>query len=61
MLGDFNYFYKMMSVMALDGVTSFLCLKVITNARKCMRHSQSFLGRLKTTYVYTKLGVRINQ
>ena len=37
----------MTSFMALDGVTSFLCLKDITNTRKRMRHSPSIEGILQ--------------
>ena len=35
---------KMMSVMALDSVTSFLHWKDITNTCKCMRHSPTIGG-----------------
>ena len=44
MLADVFCYWKMMSFFALDGVTSFLCLKDITNTRKGMQHSLS-IGR----------------
>ena len=44
MLADVIYCCKMTSVMALDGVTSFLRLKDVTNTCKCMRHSPT-IGR----------------
>ena len=36
----------MASVMALEGETSFLRLKDVTNTRKCMRHSPTIGVRL---------------
>ena len=39
MLADSICNWKMMSFMALDGVTSCLCLKDVTNTRKRMRRS----------------------
>ena len=44
MLADVICNRKMMSFMGLDGVTSFLRLKNITNTRKRMRHSLSIGG-----------------
>ena len=43
-LGDIIYCCQMTPVMALDGVTSFLCLKDVTNTFKCMRHSPTISG-----------------
>ena len=39
MLDDVICYWKMTSFMALDGVTSLLRLKDVTNARKQMRRS----------------------
>ena len=39
MLADVICYWKKRSFMALDGVTSFLCLKGVTNTRKLMRRS----------------------
>ena len=44
MLADVICYCKMMSFMALGGVTSFLCLKDITNTCKLMRHSLTIGG-----------------
>ena len=44
MLADVICYCKMTSVVALDGVTSFLPLKVITNTCKGMRHSPTIGG-----------------
>ena len=44
MLADVICCWKMTSFMALDGVTSFLCFKNVTNTRKPMRRSLS-IGR----------------
>ena len=44
MLPDVICNWKMMSFMALDGVTSFLRLKDVTSTRKRMRHSLSIRG-----------------
>ena len=41
MLADVIYCCKMMSVVALDSVTWFLHLKDVTNACKCIQHSQA--------------------
>ena len=41
MLADVICCWKMMSFIALDGVTSILRLKDVANARKRMRHSLS--------------------
>ena len=41
MLAEVICCWKMTSVMSLDGVTLFLCLKDVTNARKQIRHSLS--------------------
>ena len=46
-LADVNCHCKMMSVMALEGVTSFLYLKDITNTCKRMRHSPT-IGRISS-------------
>ena len=43
-LADVICYCKMSSIMALDGVTSFLRLKDITNLRKRMRRSQRIGG-----------------
>ena len=39
MIADVIDYCKMTSVMAVDGVTSFLRLKDVTNTCKCIRHS----------------------
>ena len=44
MLADVICHCKMMSVMVLDVVTSFLCLKVVTNTCKRMGHSPTIGG-----------------
>ena len=44
MLADVICYWKMTSFMALDGVTSFLSLKDVTNIRKRMRRSLSIGG-----------------
>ena len=44
MLADVICYWKMMSFMTLDGVTSFLHFKYVTNACKRMRRSLS-IGR----------------
>ena len=44
MLADVICYWKMMSFMALDRVTSFLRLKDVTNTRKRMRGSLSIGG-----------------
>ena len=44
MLADVICYWKMMSFMTLDGVTSFLRLKDVANTCKCMRHSLSIGG-----------------
>ena len=41
MLADVICYWKMTSFMVLDGVTSFLLLKDVTNTCKHMRHSLS--------------------
>ena len=43
-LADVNCYCKMMSVVALDGVTSFLRLNDITNTCKHMLHSSTIGG-----------------
>ena len=43
-LADFFCYCKVMSVMALDSVTSFSCLKEVTNTSKRMRHSPTIGG-----------------
>ena len=43
MLADVICYWKMTSFMMLDVVTSFLCLKDITNTCKHMRHMRLFL------------------
>ena len=43
-LADVNCYWKMTSVIALNGVTSFLHLKDITNTCKRMRHSPTIEG-----------------
>ena len=43
-LADVICYCKMMSVMALDGVTSFLFAKDVKNTSKCMWHSQIIGG-----------------
>ena len=47
MLADVFCCWKMTSCIALDGVTSFLRLKDVTNTRKRMRRSQSIGGVLQ--------------
>ena len=42
MLADVFCYWKMTSLMALDGVTSFLRLKDVTNTPKRMRHSLKY-------------------
>ena len=44
MLADVICYCKMTSFMALDGVTSFLRLKDVTNTCKCMSPSSTFGG-----------------
>ena len=44
MLADVICYWKMTSFMALDGVTSFLRLKDVTNTCKHMRRSLSMCG-----------------
>ena len=44
MLVDVIYYCKIMSVMALDGVMSFLRLKDVTNTSKRMQHSPTTCG-----------------
>ena len=44
MLADVNCYWKMTSFMTLDGVTSYLSLKDVTNTCKRMRRSLSFGG-----------------
>ena len=46
-LADVNCYCKMMSVVELDGVTSFLCLKDVTYSCKRMRQSQT-IGRISS-------------
>ena len=43
-LADINGYCKMTLVMALDKVTSFLCLNDVTNTCKCMRCSPTIGG-----------------
>ena len=47
MLADVICYWKTMSFMTLDSVTSFLHLKNVTNACKRMRHSLSIGGVLQ--------------
>ena len=47
-LADVNCYCKMTSLMALDGVMSFLRLKGGTNTCKCMQHSPTFGGMAKS-------------
>ena len=44
MLADVICCCKIMSAMALEGVTAFLCLKEVTNTSKRMQHSPTFGG-----------------
>ena len=44
MLADVICYWKMTSFMALDSVTSFQCLKDVTNIGKRMRRSLSIGG-----------------
>ena len=44
MIADVIYYWKMTSFMALDGVTSFLRLKYVTNTCKRMRRGLSIGG-----------------
>ena len=44
MLADVTCYWKMTSFMTLDGVTSFLRLKDVTNIYKRMRRSLSIAG-----------------
>ena len=43
-IADVICYYKMTSAMALDGVTSFLRWKDVTNTCKCMRHNPLLAG-----------------
>ena len=43
-LADINCYCKMTSVMALDDITSILCLKDDTNTYKRMQHSPTIGG-----------------
>ena len=45
MLADVIYCCKMKSFMSLDGVTSFLRLKEVTNTCKRMRHRPTIGGK----------------
>ena len=47
MLADVICYWKMTSFVTLDGVTSYLRLKDVTNTCKCMRRSLSFGGKLE--------------
>ena len=59
MIADVICYWKMTSFMALDGITSFLRLKDVTNTCKCMRRGLSFGGsssvqrRLKTSNLFS--------
>ena len=53
-LADVNCDCKTTSIVALDGVTSFLGLKDVTYSCKCMRHNPTFGGFLQ--YNGGKLG-----
>ena len=44
MIADVIFYRKMTSFMALDGETSFLCLKDVTDTCKCMQHGLSIGG-----------------
>ena len=64
MLSDVICNWKMTSFLALDGVTSFLRLKDVTNTRKRMRRSLSIGGamveswkKLKTSNVLSSFNV----
>ena len=46
-LADINGYSKMTPVIVLDGVTSFLCLKYVTNTCKRIRHSPT-IGRISS-------------
>ena len=46
-LADINCYCKMTSIVALDGVTSFLRLKDVTYSCKRMRHSPT-IGRISS-------------
>ena len=61
MLAHVICYWKMTSSMALDGVTSFLCLKDVTNAYKCKsKYCREFFSamsenwkKLKTSNVFS--------
>ena len=55
-LADVNCYYKMTSVMALDGVMSFLRLKNVTYSCKRVRHSPT-IGRISSVQ-WWKVGTR---
>ena len=50
MLAVAIYYCKMTSVVALDGVMSFLRLKDVTNTCKCMRHSPTICGNFSVQW-----------
>ena len=58
MLADVIYYCKMMSVMAIDGVTSFLRLKDITNTCKHMGHIPTISGN--SSVQWRKVGKKLN-
>ena len=49
-LAEVNCYCKITSVMALDDVTSLLCMKVVTNTCKLMRHSPA-IGRISSVKI----------
>ena len=51
MLSDDICYCKMKSVMALDGITSFLHLKDVTDSSKHMRHSPILAGILQCNVI----------
>ena len=59
-LVDVNSHCKMMSVMALGGVTSFCCLRDVTNTCKLMRNSSTRVnvGTFGHSRVQLSLGTR---
>ena len=57
MLADIICCWKMTSFMGLDGVTSFLRLKDVTNTHKRMRHSLSIGG--SSSVQWRKVGKKL--
>ena len=66
-LADIIFYCKMTSIMALDGVTSFLRLKDVTNTRQSIYWREFFSAmakiwkKLKSSNVYSSLIVCLNR